>query len=64
MMLRRVSSIIFSTGDFEVSTGGGLISVGLGMMDDVAGGEFHKQSQVVPNEHRECPRMAILRPSI
>ena len=31
---------MFSTGDFEVSTGGGLISVGLGMMDDVAAGVF------------------------
>lgn len=54
---------MFSTGDFEVSTGGGLISVGLGMMDGGGGREFRKQYQKVPKEHRECPRTAILRPS-
>ena len=54
---------MFSTGDFEVSTGGGLINVGLGMMDDVGGGDFRNQCQVVLNEHRPCPRTAILRPS-
>lgn len=55
MMLRRVNSIIFSTGDFEVSTGGGLISVGLGMMNDhsdVARGKSRRQCQVVPDEYR------------